>query len=82
MVAGLALRFSRSMLDSADWLIPTSRAKSGWCQPSFSRRLRMAAPFWRSFPRACLPGLVAAVMTVCVALMRTKIRSRGLRGKP
>jgi hypothetical protein len=29
MVAGGTLRFSLSMLESADWLIPTFRANSG-----------------------------------------------------
>src|SRR5580658_6297242 len=74
MVTGRAPRFSRSMFDSADWLIPTCRAKSGWCQPSFSRRLRMAAPFWRSLTNARPLGFSAGVMmTVCVRLMEAKL---------
>ena len=41
--------------------------------PSFSRRLRMAAPFWRSLPGNRPIGSRAAVVTVCVIVMRPNL---------
>lgn len=81
MLADRALRFSSSRLDSADWLTPTLLANSGRCHPSFSRRLRMAAPFWWSRPGALPMDARTSVVTVCVMLMGDNLESSDMIGK-